>query len=121
MKFLLSSWYKEIDCRRLFFLFVLMSTEGTVATKRLFVGNLPFRLDEDGLAQIFAEVGPVLGVIIPTDRETGRKKGFAFVDVAEADMQSFIDAMNGKEVMGRPIVVNEARPREERPARREWN
>ncbi len=94
-----------------------------MSTKRLFVGNLPFRLEEDGLAELFAEVAPVESVIIPTDRETGRKKGFAFVDVQESDMEAIIAAMNGKEVMGRPIVVNEARPREERPpaARREWN
>jgi RNA recognition motif-containing protein len=94
-----------------------------MSTKRLFVGNLPFRLEEDGLAEIFAEVAPVESVIIPTDRETGRKKGFAFVDVAESDMEAVIEAMNGKEIMGRPIVVNEARPREERPARtdrQEW-
>ncbi len=94
-----------------------------MSTKRLFVGNLPFRLEEDGLAELFAELAPVESVIIPTDRETGRKKGFAFVDVQESDMEAFIAKYNGMEVMGRPIVVNEARPREERPpaSRREWN
>jgi RNA recognition motif-containing protein len=94
-----------------FLLFFSMST-GTV--KRLFVGNVPFRIEAEELRAMFEEVAPVADFFWPTDRETGRKKGFLFVDVDEADVEKVIDAMNNKEVMGRPLAVNEARPREER-------
>jgi RNA recognition motif-containing protein len=92
-------------------LFFSMST-GTV--KRLFVGNVPFRIEAEELRALFEEVAPVADFFWPMDRETGRKKGFLFVDVDEADVAKVIEAMNGKEVMGRPLAVNEARPREER-------
>jgi RNA recognition motif-containing protein len=65
----------------------------------------------------FEAVAPVLDFFWPTDRESGRKKGFCFVDVAEEDMATVIEAMNGKDVGGRPLVVNEAQPREERGPR----
>ena len=89
----------------------------TPGTKRLFVGNVPFRIEADELRAIFEEVAPVADFFWPTDRETGRKKGFLFVDVNEADMAAVIEAMNGKEVMGRELAVNEAQPREERAPR----
>ena len=92
-----------------------MSTAGT---KRLFVGNVPFRIDAHELRAIFEEVAPVADFFWPTDRETGRKKGFLFVDVNEEDMAAVIEAMNGKEVMGRELAVNEAQPREERAPRK---
>ena len=88
-----------------------------MATKRLFVGNVPFRIDGEELRAAFEAVAPVADFFWPTDRETGRKKGFCFVDVDEADMSAVIEAMNGKEVEGRQLAVNEAQPREERPAR----
>ncbi len=91
-----------------------MSTPGT---KRLFVGNVPFRIESADLRAMFEEVAPVADFFWPTDRETGRKKGFLFVDVDEADMQTMIEAMNGKDVMGRQLAVNEAQPREERAPR----
>ncbi len=97
-----------------FLSFLSMSTPGT---KRLFVGNVPFRIDAQDLRALFEEVAPVADFFWPTDRETGRKKGFCFVDVDEADMAAVIEAMNGKEVEGRQLAVNEAQPREERPPR----
>lgn len=100
----------------LFSLFFSMST--TAGTKRLFVGNVPFRIEADELRAIFEEVAPVADFFWPTDRETGRKKGFLFVDVNEEDMAAVIEAMNGKEVMGRELAVNEAQPREERAPRK---
>ncbi|MBP9812221.1 RNA-binding protein [Candidatus Gracilibacteria bacterium] len=85
-----------------------------MSVKRLFVGNVPFRIEGDELRSLFEEVAPVADFFWPTDRETGRKKGFCFVDVDEADLEAVIEAMNGKDVMGRALAVNEARPREER-------
>jgi RNA recognition motif-containing protein len=97
-----------------FLSFCPMSTPGT---KRLFVGNVPFRIEAADLRMLFEEVAPVADFFWPTDRETGRKKGFCFVDVDEADMAAVIEAMNGKDVMGRQLAVNEAQPREERAPR----
>ena len=102
---------KSVTSGALFPLFFSMSTPGT---KRLFVGNVPFRIDANDLRALFEEVAPVLDFFWPTDRESGRKKGFVFVDVAEDDMAAVIEAMNGKDVMGRQLAVNEAQPREAR-------
>ena len=108
---------ESLQSRQFIFSFFLsMST--TAGTKRLFVGNVPFRIEADELRAIFEEVAPVADFFWPTDRETGRKKGFLFVDVNEEDMAAVIEAMNGKEVMGRELAVNEAQPREERAPRK---
>ena len=97
------------------FIFSFFSIMGTTpGTKRLFVGNVTFRIDASEFRAMFEEVAPVADFFWPTDRETGRKKGFLFVDVDEADVQTVIEAMNGKDVMGRQLVVNEAQPREPR-------
>ncbi len=85
-----------------------------MSVKRLFVGNVPFRIDGEELRAAFEAVAPVADFFWPTDRETGRKKGFCFVDVDEADLEKVIAEMNGKDIMGRQLAVNEARPREER-------
>jgi hypothetical protein len=106
----------SLQSRHFIFSFFSMST--TPGTKRLFVGNVPFRIEADELRAIFEEVAPVADFFWPTDRETGRKKGFLFVDVNEEDMAAVIEAMNGKEVMGRELAVNEAQPREERAPRK---
>lgn len=83
--------------------------------KKLFVGNLPFSIDESALRDLFAEVGDVASASIITDRDTGRSRGFGFVEMAnDADAQSAIDALNGHAVDGRELTVNEARPREPR-------
>lgn len=85
-----------------------------MSTKRLFVGNVPFRIEQDELRAAFEAIAPVADFFWPLDRETGRKKGFCFVDVDEADVERVVAEMHGKEIMGRALAVNEARPREER-------
>lgn len=84
-----------------------------IIMSRLFVGNVPFRVSPEELRAEFEAVAPVNDFFWPMDRETGRKKGFCFVDVADEDMEKVIEAMHGKEVGGRELAVNEARPREE--------
>ena len=80
--------------------------------KRLYVGNLPYRITEDELATVFADVGEVVDVNIIMDRETGRSKGFAFVEMADDDAAvTAINQFNGAEVGGRTIKVAEAKPR----------
>ena len=82
--------------------------------KRLYVGNLPYRMTEDELATVFAEVGEVVDVNIIMDRETRRPKGFAFVEMEdEQAATAAISQLNGKEVGGRTLKVNEsiAKPR----------
>ncbi len=78
---------------------------------RLYVGNLPFDVDAEQLRTLFAEGGrEVTDVKVITDRETGRPRGFAFVELAnQADAQAAISALNGREVGGRALTVNEAR------------
>jgi RNA recognition motif-containing protein len=79
----------------------------------IFVGNLNYRLQVEALEQLFAEYGQVDYVKIITDRETGRAKGFGFVEMPnDAEGQAAIDGLNGSEVMERAMVVNQARPRE---------
>lgn len=83
--------------------------------KRLFVGNLPYTIDDSKLGQLFAEFGQVASATVITDRYSGRPKGFAFVEMSsDEEAKKAIEALNGKEIEGRKIVVNEARPREER-------
>ncbi len=80
---------------------------------RLYVGNLSFRLTADEVGAAFARVVPVESVYLPVDRQTGRPRGYGFVEVAEgADAESAIDALNGQALLGRPIVVHHARPRQ---------
>ena len=82
---------------------------------RLFVGNLSFSVQDDDLQQRFSEFGTVQSVKVMLDRDTGRSKGFAFVDMGSpAEAQAAINGLSGKSVDGRPLTVNEARPREER-------
>jgi cold-inducible RNA-binding protein len=84
---------------------------------RLYVGNIPFAATNESLQEFFAQAGSVTDVQVMVDKMTGRSRGFAFVTMAtDADAQSAIDMFNGKPCEGRPITVNEARPREERPA-----
>ena len=79
--------------------------------KKLFVGNLSYNITEDALRDVFAEVGTVESVAIITDRMTGRPKGFGFVEMStEEEAQKAIAEIEGKEVDGRAISVNEARP-----------
>ena len=84
----------------------------------IYVGNLPYSIDRDQLREIFAAYGEVAAARIVNDRETGRSKGFGFVEMADnAQAQAAIEALNGSDIGGRKAVVNEARPRDERPMR----
>ena len=81
----------------------------------IYVGNLSYDVTEDDLTTTFAEYGSVKRVQLPTDRETGRKRGFGFVEMEnEADEQKAIDELDGAEWMGRVLKVNKAKPRENR-------
>jgi len=80
----------------------------------LYVGNLPWATKADDLANAFSVHGEVISSRVITDRETGRSRGFGFVEVREEDAEAMIAAMNGTELDGRVITVNEARAREER-------
>ena len=78
----------------------------------IYVGNLSFDATQEDINQVFAEYGTVKSVKVPTDRETGRVRGFAFVEMsAETEEQAAIDALDGAEWMGRDLKVNKARPR----------
>ena len=81
----------------------------------IYVGNLSYEVQEDDLKTVFAEYGSVTRVHLPTDRETGRPRGFAFVEMTtEAEEAAAIDALDGAEWMGRDLKVNKAKPRENR-------
>jgi RNA recognition motif-containing protein len=81
----------------------------------LYVGNLSYDVEENDLKEVFVDYGTVNRVQIPTDRETGRKRGFAFVEMgAEAEEDAAIEALDGAEWMGRSLKVNKAKPKEDR-------
>src|SRR5450432_398258 len=83
---------------------------------KLYVGNLSFNTTETDLQDLFAQAGPVQEVTLMQDKFTGKSRGFAFVTMTtEADAQKAVTEFNGKTVEGRPLTVNEARPREARP------
>ncbi|MCL5676922.1 MAG: RNA-binding protein [Firmicutes bacterium] len=86
-------------------------------TKTLYFGNLPWAVTSDDLTEAVTQHAEVISARIATDRETGRSRGFGFVEVPEEKAQAVIDALNGAEWGGRALTVNEAKPREERPAR----
>lgn len=81
-------------------------------TKTLYVGNLPWSTSSEELTEYFAQYGNVVGSRIITDRETGRSRGFGFVEVAAEDAERLAEELNGKEFGGRSLTVNEARPRQ---------
>lgn len=81
--------------------------------KKLYVGNLPYSYKSDTLAKMFEQFGEVVSSIIITDKVSGRSKGFGFVELEDDAAQAAIDALNGTDVDGRNIVVNEARPKKE--------
>jgi RNA recognition motif-containing protein len=81
----------------------------------IYVGNLSYEATENGLTEAFAEYGTVKRVQLPTDRETGRMRGFAFIEMGtDAEEAAAIEALDGAEWMGRDLRVNKAKPREER-------
>jgi RNA recognition motif-containing protein len=85
-------------------------------TKTLYFGNLPWAATNEDLTNAVTQYAEVLSARIATDRETGRSRGFGFVEVPADKAEAVIEALNGAEWGGRPLTVNEARPREDRPA-----
>jgi RNA recognition motif-containing protein len=84
----------------------------------IYIGNLAYEVTPEDLTSVFAEYGSVKRVNIPTDRETGRPRGFAFVEMeTEAEETAAIDELDGAEWMGRDLRVNKAKPRESREKR----
>ena len=78
----------------------------------IFVGNLPFRAEREDVVQLFAPFGEVLNCSLPLERDTGRKRGFAFIEMADEAIESTaIDGLQGTELMGRPLRINKAEPR----------
>ena len=85
------------------------------ANMNIYVGNLPYSTTREDLEALFGEFGAVDAARVVMDRETGRSKGFGFVEMADEAGKAAIEKLNGSEIGGRKAVVNEARPREERP------
>ena len=83
-------------------------------SKRIFVGNLSYQTTENDITNLFEQAGEVESASIITDRDTGRSKGFAFVEMGSDDAERAIAQFNGHELNGRALTVNEARPREDR-------
>ena len=81
--------------------------------KKLYIGNLPWSATEEELRELFGAFGNIESVAIITDRETGRSRGFAFIEMDDGG-EAAIDGLNGQELQGRTLTVNEARPREDR-------
>ena len=82
--------------------------------KKIYVGNLPWSADEAGLREVFAAIGEVHSAAVISDRETGRSRGFGFIEMADGDAEKAISELNGKDMDGRPLRVNEARDRDDR-------
>lgn len=90
--------------------------------KKLYVGGLPYSASEDTLKEMFSQAGTVESAIIIMDKVSGRSKGFGFVEMSsEEEAAKGIEMWNGKELEGRTLTVNEARPMEQRPPRRGFN
>ena len=84
----------------------------------IFVGNLPFRAEQEDVIELFSPFGEVANCSLPLERDTGRKRGFAFVEMAdEAVEASAIESLQGAELMGRPLRINKAEPRGSAPRR----
>jgi RNA recognition motif-containing protein len=85
--------------------------------KNIYVGNLPYNSTDEDLREVFEQYGPVKSARVITDRETGRSRGFGFVEMDDEAGDAAIEALNGSDMGGRALRVNEARPREPRPPR----
>ena len=84
----------------------------------IFVGNLPFRAEREDVLQLFSPYGEIVNCSLPLERDTGRKRGFAFVEMADEALETAaIDALQGAELMGRPLRINKAEPRSNSPRR----
>ena len=84
----------------------------------IFVGNLPFRAEREDVLQLFASFGEITNCSLPLERDTGRKRGFAFIEMADEALEStVIESLQGSEMMGRPLRINKAEPRSNSPRR----
>ncbi|MDD2498226.1 MAG: RNA-binding protein [Desulfitobacteriaceae bacterium] len=81
--------------------------------RTLYVGNLPWSTSSEDLAAAFQEYGEVVSGRVITDRETGRSRGFGFIEVSDEDVEKMIEVMNGAELGGRVLTVSEAKPRQQ--------
>jgi hypothetical protein len=98
--------------------FVFMCFSGVPMGNKLYVGNLPYTVRDEDLQQAFGEFGAITSAKVMMERDTGRSKGFGFVEMgSDAEAQAAINGMNGQSLGGRSITVNEARPMEARPPR----
>ena len=88
--------------------------------KKIYVGNLPWSIADAELKDYFANYGTVHSAVVITDRETGRSRGFGFVEMDAADAENAIREADGKDLGGRPLRVNEAQERQRRPQRDRW-
>ena len=88
--------------------------------KKMYVGNLPFSATEDEVRALFSEYGSVESVSLINDRETGRPRGFGFVEMSDAEADAAIAGLDGKDMGGRSLRINEARPRESGFQRQGW-
>ena len=87
----------------------------------IYVGNLPFEVTDEELEEQFTEYGSVTSAKVIIDRFSGRSRGFGFVEMSDnSEAETAIQNLNAKDFKGRPLTVNEARPREERAPRRDW-
>ena len=88
----------------------------------IFVGNLPFRAEREDVLQLFAPFGEITNCSLPLERDTGRKRGFAFIEMADESLESsVIESLQGSEMMGRPLRINKAEPRTNSPRRNNYN
>ncbi len=106
-------YYSDSDRTAILNVEIVRSKEvGIDVNNKLFVGNLSFKTTQQELQDLFAEHGEVISVAIPQDRETGRQRGFAFVEMSnQAQAEAAIKALNGREVDGRQIAVNVSTPK----------
>ena len=96
----------------------MRSQRNLMSESRLFVGNLPYQITTHDLQELFAQAGVVASVNLMMDKFSGRSRGFAFVDMSSLDeANKAVELLNEKEFQGRPLTVNLARPREDRPPR----
>ncbi|MDH3646489.1 MAG: RNA-binding protein [Gammaproteobacteria bacterium] len=87
---------------------------------KIYAGNLPFSVDEDKLREMFSPFGAVEDVTVIRDRDSGRSRGFGFVQMPDAEAQTAIEGLNGQDSDGRTLRISEARPREQRPRQQRW-
>jgi RNA recognition motif-containing protein len=97
-----------------------MNEKEEINMKKIYVGNLPFSATQAEVEELFAEFGTVTSVNMITDRDTGRFRGFGFVEMEDADAEAAIKGLDGKEMGERAMKVNEAKARESRPRTNRW-